>query len=397
MRKPHRSDRHCLPVLLLFLLSLPLLLPLILLPLISISSTEPLRPPPTVPRLAYLIYGSSGDGVRLARLLRAVYHPWNYYLLSLDAAAAVDERVDLAKFVASDAVFEKFGNVRVAGDADEVTRKGPTMIASTLHAVAILLRECKDWSWFINLSAGDYPLMPQDDLLHIFSYLPRDLNFIEHTSDIGLKEYQRARPIIVDPGLYGSNRKDVFSAKEKRSLPSSFKLFAGSSFVVLSRSFLEFCIWGWDNLPRTLLMYYTNFISSSEGYFHTVICNSRDFQNTTVNHDLRFVIWDDPPRPAPINLTSANFDQMVESGAPFAYNFIKDEQVLDLIDLELLKRSGSRFTPGGWCVGNSDSTMDLCSVHENRNVIRPSTSSRRLERLLLKLLDPKNFKSGQCK
>lgn len=83
-------------------------------------------------------------------------------MLSLDAAAAVDERVDLAKFVASDAVFEKFGNVWVAGDADEVTRKGPTMIASTLHAVAILLRECKDWSWFINLSAGDYPLMPQD-------------------------------------------------------------------------------------------------------------------------------------------------------------------------------------------------------------------------------------------
>lgn len=39
--------------------------------------------------------------------------------------------------------------------------------------------------------------------------------------------YQRARPIIVDPGLYGSNRKDVFLAKEKRSLPSSFKLFAG--------------------------------------------------------------------------------------------------------------------------------------------------------------------------
>lgn len=172
---------------------------------------------------------------------------------------------------------------------------------------------------------------------------------------------------------------------------------AGSSFVVLSRSFLEFCIWGWDNLPRTLLMYYTNFISSSEGYFHTVICNSRDFQNTTVNHDLRFVMWDDPPRPAPINLTSANFDQMVESGAPFAYNFIKDEQVLDIIDLELLKRSGSRFTPGGWCVGNSDFAMDLCSVHEKPNVIRPSTSSKRLERLLLKLLDPKNFKSGQCK
>lgn len=26
------------------------------------------------------------------------------------------------------------------------------------------------------------------DLLHIFSYLPRDLNFLEHTSNIGWKE-----------------------------------------------------------------------------------------------------------------------------------------------------------------------------------------------------------------
>lgn len=26
------------------------------------------------------------------------------------------------------------------------------------------------------------------DLLHVFSYLPRDLNFIQHTSDIGWKE-----------------------------------------------------------------------------------------------------------------------------------------------------------------------------------------------------------------
>jgi hypothetical protein len=27
------------------------------------------------------------------------------------------------------------------------------------------------------------------DLIHVFSKLPRDLNFIDHTSDIGWKEY----------------------------------------------------------------------------------------------------------------------------------------------------------------------------------------------------------------
>ncbi|OMO62238.1 Glycosyl transferase, family 14 [Corchorus olitorius] len=59
----------------------------------------------------------------------------------------------------------EFGNVMVIRKADLVTYKGPTMIASMLHAVAILLKEAKDWDWFLNLSASDYPLMSQDDMV----------------------------------------------------------------------------------------------------------------------------------------------------------------------------------------------------------------------------------------
>ena len=43
-----------------------------------------------------------------------------------------------------------------------MTYRGPTMVANTLHAAAILLREGGDWDWFINLSASDYPLVTQD-------------------------------------------------------------------------------------------------------------------------------------------------------------------------------------------------------------------------------------------
>lgn len=107
--------------------------------------------------------------------------------------------------------------------ANVVTCRGPTTVANTLHSAAILLRDSGDWDWFINLSASDYPLVTQDgkwngyrvhfdflfldwilamnwllfdgfvvgllDLLHTFSYLPRDLNFIDHTSEIGWKEW----------------------------------------------------------------------------------------------------------------------------------------------------------------------------------------------------------------
>ncbi|KAL7195337.1 hypothetical protein ACSBR1_035540 [Camellia fascicularis] len=360
------------------------------------ASTASLLKPPELPRLAYLLSGTRGDGRRLKRLLQAAYHPRNYYLLHLDLGASEAERLELARDVKSEAVVGEFGNVMVVGKANLVTYKGPTMVALTLHAVAILLKKAK-WDWFINLSSEDYPLMPQDDLLHIFSYLPRDLNFLEHTSNIGWKEIQRARPIIIDPGLYHSQKSGVFWAKEKRSMPSSFKLFMGSSWVVLTRPFLEFCIWGWDNLPRTLLMYYTNILSSPEGYFHTIVCNHKDYQNTTVNHDLHYIRWDNPPKLHPMNLTLGHFNDMVQSGAPFARKFEKDDPVLNKIDKELLRRPDGRFTPGAWCAKYWGLEKDHCVLHGSPHVVKPSVSSKRLEKLIVKLIDSENFRTKQCK
>lgn len=167
--------------------------------------------------------------------------------------------------------------------------------------------------------------------------------------------------------------------------------------MMLTRSFLEFCIWGWDNLPRTLLMYYTNFLSSSEGYFHTIVCNHKDFQNTTVNHDLHYIRWDDPPKQQPVNLTLEHFDGMFQSGAPFAQTFAKDDPVLNKIDKEILGRFDGHFTPGGWCLGSSGGGKDSCVVMGNPDVIKPSVRSKSLETLVLKLIHPENFRSRQCK
>jgi len=119
-------------------------------------------PPTPPPRLAYLITGAGpGDGPRIRRLLRALYHPWNYYLVGV---AGEDERADLEAFVRGQEAPRRYGNVRVAaaGEWGDVSRRGPTELAATLHAAAVLVREFDGWSWFINLSASDYPLMPQD-------------------------------------------------------------------------------------------------------------------------------------------------------------------------------------------------------------------------------------------
>lgn len=141
-------------------------------------------------------------------------------------------------------------------------------------------------------------------------------------------------------------------------------------------------------------MYYTNFLSSSEGYFHTVMCNHKYYQNTTVNHDLHYIKWEDSRKEQPVNLTMDDFDRMVQSGAPFAHKASESDRVLDKIDRELLKRSVGHFTPGGWCWGQK---QDPCMVHGSSDAIRPSLSSKRLEKLVTQLLDSDDFRLKQCK
>ncbi|KAK6157208.1 hypothetical protein DH2020_011456 [Rehmannia glutinosa] len=283
------------------------------------------------PRLAYLISGTKGDSQRMMRTLQAVYHPRNQYILHMDLEAPPRERLDLTMSVKNDPTFSEVENVRVMAQSNLVTYKGPTMIACTLQAIAILLKDSLDWDWFINLSASDYPLVTQD----------------------------------------------------------------GSAWVILTRSFVEYCIWGWDNLPRTILMYYTNFISSPEGYFHTVICNTEEFRQTAINHDLHYIAWDYPPKQHPRSLTIKDFGKMVNSSSPFARKFPKDDPVLDKIDKELLGRT-NRFAPGAWCVGTSEGGADPCSLRGDDSVFRPGPGAERLQELVTKLLSEEFRSTKQC-
>lgn len=130
--------------------------------LMEVSEVEP-------PRLAYLISGTKGDSQRMMRTLQAVYHPRNQYILHMDLEAPPRERLNLTMSVKNDPTFSEVENVRVMAQSNLVTYKGPTMIACTLQAIAILLKESLNWDWFINLSASDYPLMTQDGQFSVSS------------------------------------------------------------------------------------------------------------------------------------------------------------------------------------------------------------------------------------
>ncbi|KAJ0094733.1 hypothetical protein Patl1_15258 [Pistacia atlantica] len=148
-----------------------------------------------------------------------------YYISGADASD--EERLRLVAAVKSVPAIRSFGNVDVVGKPDRVTYMGSSNLAAILRAVAVLLKVDKGWNWFVYLSAADYPLVTQDDLAHVFSSVRRDLNFLDHTSDLGWKEFQRIQPVIVDPGLYLARRSQIFQATQKRPTPDAFKVFTG--------------------------------------------------------------------------------------------------------------------------------------------------------------------------
>lgn len=143
-------------------------------------------------------------------------------------------------------------------------------------------------------------------------------------------------------------------------------------------------------------MYTTNVVLAQEVYFHSVICNSLEFRNTTVNSDLRYMVWDNPPKMEPLYLNTSDFEQMVQSGAPFARQFEKNEAVLDMIDKKILKRSRNRAAPGAWCTGRKSWLVDPCSQWGDVNVMKPGKHVKRFEESMSNLLDDLKSQSNQC-
>ncbi|XAR66320.1 hypothetical protein NMG60_11012508 [Bertholletia excelsa] len=372
---------------------------LVLFPLSPASAARgrfPLHNPfPPPPRIAYFIAGSASDGPRVFRLLQAAYHPRNYYLLHLDLRATNEQRNELAKMVGSSEVFDAAGNVDMIGKSNPVREEGCTPLALLLQAAAILLRSRDDWDWFVNLGASDYPLIPQDDFLHVMSYVPRDINFIEHSSNPSWKEYQRIMDIVVDPGLYLETKGRTFTGNKKRSLPDAYRFFTGSPHVILSRKLVEYSIVGWDNLPRTLLLFFSNTKFSQRDYFQTLVCNTKDFSTKVVNSNLRFTEWDSFSRKEPRNFSVPFLEKMLGSGAVFAGKFRANDPVLDRIDSIMLKRGQGKVSPGAWCLGGGWG-HDPCRLWGDISILRPGPASKMLEKLLLKLMDHRTSRLNRC-
>ncbi|XP_057454040.1 beta-glucuronosyltransferase GlcAT14C-like [Lotus japonicus] len=355
------------------------------------------------PVLAYWIFGMKGESNKMLRLLKAVYHPRNQYLLQLDDGSSESERMDLALSVKSHKLFEAFGNVNVIGKSYAINRMGSSALSAPLHAAALLLKVNSDWDWFITLTASDYPLMTQDDLLHAFTFLPKYLNFIHYTNKTVRNVQRNTDQIVVDQSLHYEKSSPLFFAVESRETPEAFNMFHGSPWVILTRAFMEYCVKGWDNLPRKLLMFFSNVVYPLESYFHTVMCNSPEFQNTTVDNTLMYSLFDTDPSESQL-LDISHYDTMLERGAAFARPFGEGDLVLEKIDDLILNRSSNGLVQGEWCSNTeinktkkvSEDEGEFCSLSGNIDVVKPGMSGIKLGTLLDEIVNSGRSRTSQC-
>ena len=124
-------------------------------------------------------------------------------------------------------------------------------------------------------------------------------------------------------------------------------------------------------------MYFANAAYSMESYFQTTICSSPDFRNTTVNSDLRYFVWNNPPGLEPLILDESHYGNLANSSAAFARRFVEDAPVLKKVDDELLSRSV-------WCLNSGEKQGGgvVESCWGDVNVVRPGRAGERLRRFV---------------
>ncbi|CAN0083954.1 unnamed protein product, partial [Ectocarpus sp. 8 AP-2014] len=278
-------------------------------------------------RIGYLIMSSGTEELhKTKRLLKAIYDPNNFYLVHLDRKDKRSIRRDFENFI------EEWDNVRMLEPALDVSWGGYTITLTAIFGICTMVQWNDEWDFFINLSASDFPLLPQSELTTVLGkYADVGMNFV---SGEPLNERNRVEVLIDDQGLYREKQSSKAGRPlkvGKARLPPSksmFTVYKGEFWVILHRSFCKYLEASPDNVARSLQAYFSKFRISDESYFQTVLCHPLAPSFLVHPDNLRFVSWPDVIEghyvlhPDPITGgASGNVNVAMDSGALFARKF----------------------------------------------------------------------------
>lgn len=249
--------------------------------------------PASEPGLAYFIQISGSTMDHLPRLLRALHGARHVYAIHVDRKVPLQRvRALRAKLLAENKEYAK--NVHFM-PREMITYRGVSMLLNTIHAMQFLLDKHASWTFFINLSGSDYPLVSSDDQLKMLSARSARYNYftLAPREKWARNTQYRVANFYFDEALSFGDAQDtkVREIFQRNPLVDSmnFEYTNSEAWMINSREFCEFTVK--SAFARKMLLSFAFSVESSEHYFSTLAWNHPRFNQTIVPHALRHVVW----------------------------------------------------------------------------------------------------------
>ncbi|KAK5926968.1 hypothetical protein CgunFtcFv8_022499 [Champsocephalus gunnari] len=229
-------------------------------------------------RIAFVLVVHGRASRQFQRLFKAIFHSSHYYYIH------VDQRSDYL-YRQIQAMAAHYPNVRVTPWRMATIWGGASLLTMYLRSMTDLLA-MRDWSWdfFINLSAADYPIRTNNQLVAFLSKY-RDMNFIKSH---GRDNARFIRKQGLDR-LFFECDTHMWRLGD-RKIAEGISVDGGSDWFLLNRMFVEYVINSKDDLVTSMKRFYAYTLLPAESFFHTVLENSAHCESM-VDNNLRITNW----------------------------------------------------------------------------------------------------------
>ncbi|GIP51603.1 beta-1,6-N-acetylglucosaminyltransferase [Paenibacillus vini] len=277
-------------------------------------------------KIAYFIMAHHKPAMFL-RLLNAIYAENHIYLIHIDSSADAEIH-ELANNLS-----QSNSNIRIL-PSRFLSWGGWSLIQVELDALTYLLNWDSDWSYYINLSGQDFPLVRQIQLEQFL--LGKNSNYLT-AKPINLepnqKKQMQAYYRIEDCGK-------IVNLGERRPFEDYFspeiEPYYGSQWKMITRAFAEYA--ATSHLSFEMQDYYRYTFIPDEAFFQTLLLNG-DFKETHVNGNYRFINMQQfaTAFQRPVVITMDYLQTIFQSDALFARKFDEDvdSSILDIIERSL--------------------------------------------------------------
>lgn len=226
-------------------------------------------------KIAYFIMAHHKPDM-LLRMMNAIYTEDNIYLIHIDLGGS-DELQELALNLAN-----SNSNIRLL-PSRFLMWGGWSLVQVELDAMNYLLQLNNEWSYYINLSGQDFPLLSQGKIQAFFN--GQDTNFIQVKQRNEDETRKRAK---LQENYYIEDAGEVKMLGDRKAFEAYFspgiKQFGGSQWKMVTREFAAYATS--SRLSFEMQEYFRYTFIPDEQFFQTLIMNS-PFASKVARKNLR--------------------------------------------------------------------------------------------------------------